>query len=124
MSSARAIVAGGNAHERHQVEPAAERELRFHRLEADAGVLHVEQDEFGAGLAADRRIAWCEELERHGAERAAAGREPRLQWIWAQRISPEVFLGQDSRIVGAATGLNVSIGENLRKVSGPINPGL
>ena len=70
------IVAGGNAHQRHQIEPAAERELRLHGLEADTRMLHVIEDEFGAGFAADRGVAGCEELERHRSERTAAGREP------------------------------------------------
>jgi hypothetical protein len=38
---------------------------------------------------ANRRVAGREELERHRSERAAAGREPGFQWIWAQRIFPE-----------------------------------
>src|SRR5207245_430326 len=96
-----------NTYERHQVEPAAECELRLHRLEADAGMLHVVQDEFGARLAADRRIARREELERHGAERAAAGRKPRFYWIWAQRIFPrgsafgETYVGPGFRSMPA-----------------------
>ena len=73
---------------RHQIEATAECELCLHGLEADARVLHVIEDEFGASPAADRRVAGREELERHRAESTAAGRETRLQWVWTQRISP------------------------------------
>jgi hypothetical protein len=41
--------------------------------------LYVVENEFGTSLAADRRVARREELERHRAERTAAGRELRLQ---------------------------------------------
>src|SRR3989337_915617 len=95
------IVVRGNADERHKIEPTAECELRLHRLEADARVLHVVENEFGAGLAADRRVAGREELESHRADRTAAGREPRLQWIWTQRISPRGAYVQASSIAPA-----------------------
>jgi hypothetical protein len=51
-------------------------------------MLHVIEDEFGAGLAADRGIPGREKLERHGAERTAAGRKAGFNWIWTQRIFP------------------------------------
>ena len=91
------IVACRHAHERHQIEAAAACELYLHGLEADARMLHVIEDEFGAGFAANRGIAWREELERHGSERAAAGREPAFQWIWTQRISPGLDVLMRSR---------------------------
>ena len=50
-------------------------------------MLHIVEDEFGARLAADLRIAWREELERHRSKGAAAGRKPGFQWIGAQGIS-------------------------------------
>jgi hypothetical protein len=58
------IVARWDARERHKIEPAAESELCLHCLEADARVVHVVENEFGACLAADRRVAGREELDR------------------------------------------------------------
>jgi hypothetical protein len=60
-------------------------------------MLHVIENELGASLAADRRIAGREKLECHRAERTAAGRQPRLQWIWAQRILPGASVHADRR---------------------------
>src|SRR4029077_1198294 len=62
------------------------------RLERDARMLHVIEDEFGAGLSADRRVTGGEELERHRSERAGAGREAGFQWILTQRNFPREML--------------------------------
>src|SRR5215216_529189 len=72
-------------------------------------MLHVIEDEFGAGLAADRRIARREELERHRSERAATGREPGFYWIWTQRNFPRGVLSR--RLM-----------QRYRKAAVPINP--
>ena len=44
------IFAARHAHHRHDVEPAAERELRLQRLEAEARVLHVVEHESAPAL--------------------------------------------------------------------------
>ena len=51
------IFAARHAHHRHDRRAPAQRELRLQRLEAEAGVLHVEQDELSAGVLAELRQA-------------------------------------------------------------------
>ena len=66
------IFAARHAHHRHDVEPAAQRELRLQRFEAETRVLHVEQHELGAGVFADLRQPRREEFEHHGAVGASS----------------------------------------------------
>ena len=72
-----------HAHQRHDAERAAQRELRLQRLEAGAGVLHAVEHELGAGVGADARHAGREELEHHRAESLAAGGKAFLDGVLA-----------------------------------------
>jgi hypothetical protein len=82
------ILAARHAHHRDDRQPAAQCELRLERLEAEPGVLHVEQHEFRARIQADLRQSGREELEHHRAECAPAGGERALDRVVADhRVS-------------------------------------
>ena len=95
IEHARDVLVGGrrHPHERHDVETAAQRDLRLDRLEADAAVLHVEQHELGAGRVADLRQARRHELPRHRAEACLAAGEFLLHRITTHVVLLPTFFG-------------------------------
>ena len=75
----------GDAHERRHAASARCRQELAHRLDAPAGVLHVEEDEVGAGRCRQPRHAARRELEAHeSGERATVGQQ-RLERVVAHR---------------------------------------
>ena len=57
----------GNPHERRNPNTARKSHLGFQDVDADAAMLHVEDDEFGAGVSGDLAEPRREEFRRHDA---------------------------------------------------------
>ena len=66
------VFGGGHAHDRRQADAAASRDDPLQRLQADAGVLHVEEQELGTRRLHELRQGGHEEFEDHRAEYAFA----------------------------------------------------
>jgi hypothetical protein len=66
------VFAARHAHHGRDADAAAVGDLGLDGFKADAGVLHVVHDVFGAGVGENLRRARRKELEHHGAEHRLA----------------------------------------------------
>ena len=82
------IFAARHANHRHEREAAAERELGLQRFEAKARVLHVVENEIGAGIDADLRQARHEAFEHKGTGSCLAALQGFLDRIVSHGCGP------------------------------------
>src|SRR5215510_534184 len=108
------ILRRGDPNHRHEADAPAGSELRLHRLDARAAMLHVVEQELGAGGLHDLREARREELERHRAERGLPRGELRFHGVGLHGLS----LGWPQR--GASSAAWRSAASMLRSSARPV----